>query len=114
MANPRSSKAKGRRLQNFVRDELRLAFPFLHDDDVKSQIMGVNGEDIVLSPAARKVIPYSIECKNVEKLNFWNCVKQTEANIKEDCTPTLIVKKNGTKPYVAIPLEKWIELVKLK
>ena len=43
MANPRSSKAKGRRLQNFVRDELRQAFPFLHDDDIKSQIMVLYG-----------------------------------------------------------------------
>ena len=114
MANPRSSKAKGRRLQNLVRDELRQAFPFLHDDDIKSQIMGVNGEDIVLSPAARKLIPYSIECKNVEKLNFWACVRQTEANIKEECTPALVVKKNGTKPYVAVPLNEWIELVQIR
>jgi hypothetical protein len=112
MANPRSAKAKGRRLQNFVRDELRQAFPFLHEDDIKSQIMGVNGEDIVLSPAARKFIPYSIECKNVEKLNFWACVKQTEDNIKEECCPALIVKKNGTKPYVAVPIEEFIKLVK--
>ena len=62
MGNPKSSKAKGRRLQNYVRDILRKAFPKLHEDDITSQIMGVNGEDVVLSPAARKLIPYSIEC----------------------------------------------------
>ena len=55
--NARSAKAKGRRLQNFVRDALRDKYSKLEEDDIKSAIMGVGGEDIVLSPAARKVIP---------------------------------------------------------
>ena len=53
MASPKSSKAKGRKLQNMVRDALRGAFPTLEEDDIKSQTMGMTGEDIVLSPAAR-------------------------------------------------------------
>ena len=61
---PRSAKNKGRRLQNFVRDLLRKTFPKLEDDDIKSQTMGMPGEDIVLSPAAKRAIPYSFECKN--------------------------------------------------
>ena len=69
--NPRSSKAKGRRLQNALRDILRETFPILEDDDIKSQTMGMTGEDIVLSPAAKKEIPYSFECKNVpSQVNF--------------------------------------------
>lgn len=114
MKSPRSAKAKGRRLQNQVRDELRVAFPFLEEDDIKSQIMGVCGEDIVLSPAARKFIPYSIECKNVERLNLWQCLKQAEGNTKEGCSPALIVKRNHSQPYVTITLEDWIELVRIK
>ena len=58
--NPKSVKAKGRALQNLLRDKLRKAFPDLHEDDIKSQTMGMTGEDIVLSPHARKLIPYSI------------------------------------------------------
>ena len=112
MPSPKSSKAKGRRLQNMVRDKLRAAFSSsLEEDDIKSQTMGMTGEDIVLSPAARKLIPYSIECKNVERLNFWQCIKQTENNLQEDCNPALIVKKNGTNPYVAIPLDLWISII---
>ena len=60
--NVRSNKAKGRKLQNMVRDILRDSFPTLEEDDIKSQTMGMTGEDIVLSPAARKLIPYSFEC----------------------------------------------------
>ena len=56
MPNTKSVKAKGRRLQNLVRDLLRSAFSFLHEDDIKSQTMGMGGEDIVLSPLARESI----------------------------------------------------------
>ena len=112
MANPKASKAKGRKLQNFVRDELRAAFPELEEDDVKSQTMGMTGEDIVLSPAARKAIPYSFECKNVEKLQFWSSVEQAEANCKNGTTPAVVIKKNRKEPMVAIPLDKFIELIK--
>ena len=69
----KSAKAKGRNLQNLVRDKLRkifveewTLFPKLENDDIKSQTMGMGGEDILLSPMAKKLIPYSFECKNTE------------------------------------------------
>ena len=112
MPSPKSSKAKGRKLQNMVRDALRSAFPDLEEDDIKSQTMGMTGEDIVLSPAARKVIPYSFECKNVERLQFWSSVDQCEVNCKEGLSPILVVKKNRKDPYACIPIDKFIELIK--
>ena len=66
----RAAKAKGRRLQNEVRELLEESFPDLEEGDIRTAIMGQNGEDIILSPAARKKIPYSIECKNQESLNI--------------------------------------------
>ena len=87
MSKTRHAKSKGRKLQNIMRDELRLAFPSLEEDDIKSQTMGMTGEDIVLSPAARKKIPFSFECKNV-------------------------VKKNRKDPMVAMPLNVFIEMIK--
>ena len=109
--NVRSNKAKGRKLQNMVRDLLRGSFPSLEEDDIKSQTMGMTGEDIVLSPAARKLISYSFECKNVEKLQFWSSVEQAEANCKNGTTPAVVIKKNRKEPMVAIPLDKFIELI---
>jgi len=108
----RSAKAKGRKLQNFVRDELRQAFPELEEDDIKSQTMGMTGEDIVLSPQARKAIPYSFECKNVERLQFWSAVEQAEANCKEGCSPVVVVKKNRKDPYIAIGFGVFLEMIK--
>tara|TARA_R100001163_G_scaffold65701_2_gene64110 strand:+ start:464 stop:835 length:372 start_codon:yes stop_codon:yes gene_type:complete len=112
MGSPKSSKAKGRKLQNMVRDALRDAFPSLEEDDIKSQTMGMTGEDIVLSPAARKLIPYSFECKNVERLQFWSSVEQCEVNCKEELTPVLIVKKNRKDPYACIPIETFITMIR--
>ena len=109
--NVRSNKAKGRKLQNMVRDLLRGSFPSLEEDDIKSQTMGMTGEDIVLSPAARKLIPYSLECKNVERLQFWAAVEQAESN-SDDRAPAVVVKKNRREPYIAIPLDSFIELIK--
>ena len=77
----RSAKNKGKRLQNSVRDILLETFQQLEPDDIRSAIMGESGEDIKLSPAARKLIPYSFECKNQEKLNIWDSLIQAEENI---------------------------------
>ena len=116
--NPRSSKAKGRKLQNLVRYKLREVFianwtkmPKLEDDDIKSQTMGMTGEDIVLSPRARKLIPYSFECKNVERLQFWSTVEQAESNIKDNTFAAIVVKKNRREPYVAVSLDHFLELI---
>ena len=93
----RSRKAKGRRLQNYVRDALREVFcnsskmPKLHEDDIKSQTMGIPGEDIVFSPKAREMIDFAFECKNVEKLNFWKCIEQCENNTPEGLKSALVV-----------------------
>tara|TARA_Y100001973_G_C5141514_1_gene303172 strand:+ start:501 stop:857 length:357 start_codon:yes stop_codon:yes gene_type:complete len=118
LASAKSSKAKGRRLQNYVREALRMIFieqwtklPKLEDDDIKSQTMGMTGEDIVLSPAAKKIIPYSFECKNVEKLNIWSALEQAEDNC-DGRTPVVVFKRNRSKTYVAIEFSEWLKTIK--
>ena len=107
----RSAKNKGKRLQNSVRDILLEAFQDLEQDDIRSAIMGESGEDIKLSPAARKLIPYSIECKNQEKLNIWEALSQAEENSGVS-TPVLIFKRNRSKTYAVLPIEEFINLIK--
>ncbi len=105
-----SAKAKGRRLQQKVRDLLLETFTELEPDDIRSTSMGVSGEDLQLSPAARKLIPFAIECKNQEKLNVWDSLKQAEEN-SGDYSPVLIFKRNRSKTYAVINIEKFIELI---
>ena len=106
----RSAKNKGKRLQNKVRDLLLETFNQLEPDDVRSAIMGEQGEDIKLSPAASKLIPYSFECKNQESLIIWSSLQQAEEN-SGDYDPVLIFKRNRSKTYAVINIEKFIELI---
>ena len=107
----RSAKSKGRRLQNQIKELLLESFKELEPDDVRSAIMGETGEDIKLSPAARRQIPYSFECKNQEKLNIWESLNQAEEN-SGDYPPVLIFKRNRSKTYAVLELEDLIDLIK--
>jgi len=108
---PRSAKNKGKRLQNNVRDLLLEKFTQLEEDDVRSTTMGDSGEDVLLSPAARKLFPFSIECKNQEKLNIWSSLEQAEKNSKGH-VPLLIFKRNRTKTYAVLEFDKLLELLR--
>ena len=73
--------------------------------------MGASGEDILLSPAARKLFPFSVECKVQEKLNIWSSLEQAENNSGSH-TPLLIFKRNRTKTYAVLELKDFIRLIK--
>ena len=107
---PRSDKNKGKRLQNKVRDLILEKFNQLEPDDVRSVTMGESGEDILLSPAARKLFPFSTECKNQEKINIWSSLEQAESNSGKHI-PIVIFKRNRSKTYVALEFEKLLELL---
>ena len=107
---PRSAKNKGKRLQNKVRDLILEKFNQLEPDDVRSITMGDSGEDILLSPAARRLFPFSVECKNQEKLNIWSSLEQAETNSGKH-VPLLIFKRNGTKTYAVLEFDKLLELL---
>ena len=108
--NPKSVKAKGRVLQNLVRDKLHKLFPKL-TEDIQSQTMGMKGMDIVLTPMARKKIPYAFECKNVERFDLWKTWEQAEDNA-EKLSPVVVVKKNMKKPKDIIDNELFLKLIK--
>ena len=90
---PQSAKAKGRRLQQIVRDSILSRFPVLTQDDVRSTSMGAGGEDVQLSSQARTLFPYSIECKNQERLNLWSSLDQAKVNAPPSCTSLLVLKR---------------------
>lgn len=107
-----SAKAKGRRLQDSVRDKFRKMFEdILENDDITSRQMGGAGTDVVLSPAAKKQIIFDVECKNQEKINIAKSLKQAEDNCSEGRIPALIFTKNRSKVYVAIELDRFLELI---
>ncbi len=94
-----------------VRDAILLKFPMLENDDVKSTPMGSQGEDVQLSPAARKVFPYSVECKSRASMPIFAWYQQAAHNAPKGTTPILVVKQNYSKPLVLVDLEHFMELV---
>jgi hypothetical protein len=108
---PRSAKAKGKRLQNKVTQLLQEKYSsVLESGDFKSTTMGEHGMDVQLSPSARKVFPFAIECKNQEQLNIWKSMEQAESNC-EGLTPLLVFKRNGTKIYAALEINDFLSLL---
>ena len=105
-----SAKAKGRRLQQQFR-ELLIEELGIHPEDIESRSMGAGGEDLIMARAARQKFPYSIECKNVEKLNVWEAYKQAEENSK-DYEPVVVMKKNNHKTLVVIDAEHFVKIHK--
>jgi hypothetical protein len=73
--------------------------------------MGAGGEDLIMARAAREKFPYSIECKNVEKLNVWEAYKQASENSK-DYEPLVVMKKNNHKTLVVLDAESFVKLFK--
>lgn len=100
-----SSKAKGRKLQQQVRDWILDNSQDLTLDDVKSTSMGAQGEDVQLSSAARRQWPFSFECKSLASFAFYKYLQQATANAPTGTTPVLVCKANNKKPVVIVDAE---------
>jgi hypothetical protein len=109
---PQSAKAKGRRLQQETRDAILAAFPSLEPDDVRSTSMGASGCDLLLSPAARRLFPFSVECKNTEALNVWKALAQAAKGATLGTTPIVVFRRNHAVPHVALPLAVFLDLAR--
>ena len=108
---PQSCKAKGRRLQQFIVERLLALHPELQEDDIRSTSMGANGEDVLLSSAARRLIPFSFEAKNQERLNIWSALDQAQSNAPSGVNLAVVIKKNKTNPHVVLTWECFEKLI---
>ena len=105
-----SAKAKGRKLQQWFA-KLLVEQLGLDEEDLESRPMGSQGEDIILGKQSRQIFPYSIECKNQEKVNVWAAYEQAEENCK-GYEPVVVIKRNRSKPLVVVDAEAFVKLVK--
>lgn len=106
---PQSCKAKGRKLQQEIRDAILATFPGLSPDDVRSTSMGASGEDVLLSPAAREMVPFSIESKNVESLNIWKALQQASGR---KYPPLVVFRRNHSPTFAALPFDTFLMLLR--
>lgn len=107
----KAAKAKGRRLQQKVRDKLLelLAEYDIVQDDVKSTGMGQGGEDVQLSPAARKYIPISVECKAHKAFAVYGPYSQAEEASGSN-EPVLVIQGDRKKALAIIDLDYYMHL----
>jgi len=103
-----SAKAKGRKLQQEVRDMLLGRSVSLTTDDIRSTSMGAGGEDILFSTAARETFPWTIECKAQENLSVWAAYAQAEENNPGDYEPIVFFKRNRSKTFVMLDAEYFV------
>lgn len=106
-----SAKAKGRRLQQWVVAQLYRIFPMLEEGDARSTSMGASGEDVQLSPAARRLFKYSVECKSLAKIAVYSLYEQAVSNAGK-YEPLLIIKANGKKPLAVVDASHFLELTR--
>ena len=96
-----SAKAKGRRLQAWVRDRVLDTFSGLSGDDVVSRSTSAPGEDIIFSKLARSLVPFSIECKMTEKFNAMKAYEQALSNAA-DHMPVVVWSRNRNLVPLAV------------
>jgi len=108
----RAGKAKGRTGQQEVRDKLLETFPEFEPDDIKSTTMGDSGEDIQLSPAARKAMPITIEVKR-RKSGFktaYGYIDQASNHAKGE--PVVFYRSDRQPWIVMIGIDHYMELLR--
>ena len=110
---PASGKQKGRKFQQKVRDRIISAYKEygVLPEDVKSTSMGQGGEDIQLSPFARELFPYSVECKKHKSFAIYNPYEQCKTNAPAGAEPIVFIEGDRKKPLAVIDMERFFQLL---
>ena len=94
-----------------LRDALLQSAPELMPDDISIVPAGVPGEDLWLSPRAREIYPFTFESKNVERLNIYQALEQSQRHAEGTAyQPVLVFRKNRYEPQVVITLALFLRL----
>jgi hypothetical protein len=107
-----SAKAKGRNLQKWARDKILEMFPVLEPDDVRSTSMGAGGEDIQLSPAARREIPISVECKANKSIAVYKFYDQAVENCPPGMMPVVVMRADRRRPMAMMDADRFFEMMR--
>lgn len=107
-----SAKAKGRRLCALVRAKLLEWAKDIEGGDIQVTASGCTGPDLYLSPRAKQVYNYAIECKMQESLNIWSAIAQSKTHVKGDEVPIVVFARNRTEPHVCLSLDDFLKLTR--
>ena len=106
-----SNKAKGRLGQQEIQKLILTLFPELEEDDVRSTSMGASGEDLLLSPAARKLMPWNIEVKRKKAIAAARFMEQ--AGEHGHHKPVAFFREDRGPWYACVDAKYLLELVRV-
>lgn len=72
--------------------------------------MGASGEDVTLSPAARKMVPFQIECKSKARSQVHTYYAQAKSH--GDHEPLVIVKQDRKETLAILDAEVFFKLLR--
>ena len=106
-----SSKAKGRKLMVRLA-ELITSVHRLGDGDVFVKATSQAGCDLHMSPLADERFPFSVEGKNVERLDIWAAIRQANDNATPERPAVVFFTRAHHPIYVALSAEVFLELTR--
>ena len=114
----KSAKAKGRRLQNWVKACLLFWDFGLYNGDIRTAIIGEQGVDVKIIRNKQHLFPYKIECKSQKNgfsavyKAYTQCEKHVLETDGEICIgePLVIIKQDRQKPLAVMDAEYFIKL----
>lgn len=114
---PQSAKAKGRRLQQWVCQQISelTGFPWGSSGDdcpIESRSMGQSGTDVRMESHVQKLFPYSVECKFQESWGVHSWVEQAQKNQTPGTDWLLICKRSRRRPVVIMDAKTFFKLLK--
>jgi len=112
---PKTKKAKGRKLQQWVaaRIGLLLGLPVGPDEQIASREMGQAGPDVRLVQEALRGFPYAVECKAQESWKPHEWIEQAKANMdpRVHLGWLLFIKRRHRDPVVVMDAETLFTLL---
>ena len=109
----KSCKAKGRRLQNWMAEQISkfVGIPCGKDTEIVGREMGQSGVDVRMSKRVKELFPFSVEAKNSEIVNFWKSIEQAKSNQQPNTNWLLVCKRNREAPVVTMDAKVFFELL---
>jgi hypothetical protein len=108
-----SAKAKGRKLCAKIRDVMLGLRAGLEAEDIVVTSSGDTGEDLKLSPFARKIFPVAIECKKHAAFSVYTHYDQAVEHVDgyENREPVVFIEANRRKPLALVDAEYFLRIL---
>jgi len=111
-------KEKAKELQRWVCEKISqltgLRWGVSGDDaEIESRPMGQTGTDVRLGEQARKLFPFSVECKRAESWGVPAWVEQAKENQLPGTDWLLIVKRSRRSPIAIMDAERFFDLCRI-